>query len=154
MNKLDNLLNQLEANVSRHETLNQNISQANVGWHIEHSLLTINRITNFLIKSNPNDYQWNFNLIRIVLMTTKKFPRGKGKAPEVVQPKGNIDRNSLLTHILLTRNKINELNTLPKDKYFEHPYFGKMKLKQSMGFLEIHTKHHLDIIDDIINQLD
>jgi hypothetical protein len=152
MNKLDNLLNQLEANVSHHETLNQKVSEATIGWHIEHSLLVINGITNRLIKSNPNDYTWKFSFIRIVLMTTKKFPRGKGKAPEVVQPKGNIDKNSLLTHILLTRNKINELNTLPKDKYFEHHFFGKLKLKQAINFLEIHTKHHLDIIADIINQ--
>ena len=152
MTKLANLLTLLEKNVSHYETLNQKVSEANVGWHIEHSLLTLNRITNFLISSNPNDYQWNFNFIRIVLMATKKIPRGKGKAPEVVLPKGNINQDSLLTHILLTRNKINELKTLPNDKYFEHPFFGKMKLKQSMNFLEIHTKHHLVIIADIINQ--
>jgi hypothetical protein len=102
MTKLANLLTLLEKNVSHYETLNQKVSEANVGWHIEHSLLTLNRITNFLISSNPNDYQWNFNFIRIVLMATKKIPRGKGKAPEVVLPKGNINQDSLLTHILLT----------------------------------------------------
>lgn len=152
MNKLGNLLHLLETNVSHHETLNQHISQANVGWHIEHSLLVINGITNRLIKSNPNDYTWKFSFTRIVLMITKKFPRGKGKAPEVVQPKGNIDKNSLMTHVLLTRNKINELKTLPKDKYFEHHFFGKLKLKHAINFLEIHTNHHLDIIEDIINK--
>lgn len=152
MNKLDNLLNLLESNVSHHETLNQKVSQASIGWHIEHSLLTLNGITNFLIKSNPTDYKWKFNFIRIVVMTMKKFPRGKAKAPEVVQPKGNIDKNSLLTHISVTRNKINELKTLSKDRYFEHPFFGKLKLKQTINFLEIHTKHHLDIIEDIINK--
>ena len=79
----------------------------------------------------------------------KKIPRGKAKSPEVVLPKGIIDNNSLLTHISVTRNKINELKTLPKDRYFEHPFFGKLKLKQTINFLEIHTKHHLDIIEDI-----
>jgi len=41
------------------------------------------------------------------------------------------------------------LKTLPKDRYFEHPFFGKLKLKQTINFLEIHTMHHLDIIEDI-----
>lgn len=152
MNQLDNLLGMLETKVPHYETLNQHISQATVGWHIEHALLTLNGVTNRLIKSNPSDYTWKFNFIRIVVLTTRKFPRGKGKAPEVVQPKGTIDKNNLQSHIVLTRNKINELKTLHKDKYFEHPFFGKLKLKQTINFLEIHTKHHLEIIEDIINQ--
>ena len=149
MKKLNNLLDQLEANVSHYETLNQKVSEANVGWHIEHSLLSLNGVTNLLIKSNPNDYTWKFNFIRIVVLTMKKIPRGKAKSPEVVLPKGIIDNNSLLSHISVTRNKINELKTLPKDRYFEHPFFGKLKLKQTINFLEIHTMHHLDIIEDI-----
>jgi len=149
MKKLDNLLNQLEANVSHYETLNQKVSEATIGWHIEHSLLLLNGVTNLLIKSNPKDYTWKFNFIRLVVLTMKKIPRGKAKSPEVVLPKGILDNNSLLTHISVTRNKINELNTLPKDRYFEHPFFGKLKLKQTINFLEIHTNHHLDIIEDI-----
>ena len=152
MNKLDILLNQLETKIPHHEKLNQKASHASIGWHIEHSLLTLNGITDFLIKSNPNDYKWKFNFIRIVVLTMGKIPRGRAKSPEVVQPKVNIDKNSLLIHIIETRNKINELKTLSKDSYFEHPFFGKLKLQQTINFLEIHTKHHLDIIEDIINK--
>lgn len=152
MNKLDILLNQLETKIPHHEKLNQKASHASIGWHIEHSLLTLNGITDFLIKSNPNDYKWKFNFIRIVVLTMEKIPRGRAKSPEVVQPKVNIDKNSLLIHIIETRNKINELKTLSKDSYFEHPFFGKLKLQQTINFLEIHTKHHLDIIEDIINK--
>ena len=152
MNKLDILLNQLETKIPHHEKLNQKASHASIGWHIEHSLLTLNGITDFLIKSNPNDYKWKFNFIRIVVLTMEKIPRGRAKSPEVVQPKENIDKNSLLIHIIETRNKINELKTLSKDSYFEHPFFGKLKLQQTINFLEIHTKHHLDIIEDIINK--
>jgi len=152
MNKLDILLNQLENKIPHHEKLNQKASHASIGWHIEHSLLTLNGITDFLIKSNPNDYKWKFNFIRIVVLTMGKIPRGRAKSPEVVQPKVNIDKNSLLIHIIETRNKINELKTLSKDRYFEHPFFGKLKLQQTINFLEIHTKHHLEIIEDIINK--
>jgi hypothetical protein len=80
----------------------------------------------------------------------KKIPRGKAKAPKVVQPKANLDNEGLLNHLSLTRNKIKTLETLSKDKYFNHPFFGDLKLGQSINFLEIHTKHHLNIIEDII----
>jgi Protein of unknown function (DUF1569) len=152
MSKLDDLLNQLETKVLYHEILNQKTSKASIGWHIEHSLLTLNRITDFLIKSNPKDYKWKFNFVRIVVLKMKKIPRGRAKSPAVVQPKGNINNNSLLSHILETRNKIKELKILSKDRYFEHPFFGKLSLQQTINFLEIHTKHHLDIIDDIIKK--
>jgi len=149
-NKLEKLLDQLEDKIPFCRELNQEVSQANVGWHIEHSLLTLDEIINFLIQSNPNDYKWKFNFIRIVVLTMKKIPRGKAKSPKVVQPKENIDNNDLLMHISKTRYKIKELENISADKYFEHPFFGKLRLRQTKIFLEIHTKHHLEIIEDII----
>lgn len=150
MHDLGKLLNQLEINIPFCKTINKEISQVNVAWHIEHSLLTLNGITDVLIDSNPNDYKWKFNFIRIVVLTIKKFPRGRAKSPEVVRPKLNVNNISLLNHLSVTRTKIKELDFLSKDKYFEHPYCGKLKLKQAINFLEIHTKHHLEIIEDII----
>lgn len=149
MNNLDNLLNRLETKIRHCETFDKEISQANVAWHIEHSLLTLNGITDFLIQSNPNDYKWKFNFIRIIVLTMKKIPRGRAKSPEVVLPKGSVDENSLKTHLSETRKKIKELEFLSNDKYFEHPFFGKLKLRQTINFLETHTKHHLEIIEDI-----
>lgn len=151
MNNLDNLINQLESRIEFAENLNQKISQANAGWHIEHSLMTINGITDFLINSDPDDYKWKFNLTRIAVLTIRKIPRGRAKSPEEVQPGVNINNISLQKHISETRKKIQELEFISKDKYFEHPYFGKLKLEQTINFLEIHTIHHLEIIKDILN---
>jgi hypothetical protein len=39
---------------------------------------------------------------------------------------------------------------MSSDKYFEHPYFGKLRLNKTIKFLEIHTNHHLEIINDIL----
>jgi hypothetical protein len=78
----------------------------------------------------------------------KKIPRGRAKSPEVVQPKGSVDENSLKTHLSKTRKKIKELEFLSNDKYFEHPFFGKIKMRQTINFLETHTKHHLEIFED------
>ena len=151
MNKLENLITKLETNIPFFEMTNPAISAGSVGWQIEHSLLTLNGIANSLIQSDPAAYKWKFNFIRLVVLTTKKIPRGRAKSPEVVMPKGSIDQAKLEVLLSDTRNKCNQLAFLPANKYFEHPYFGKLKLKQTITFLEIHTNHHLEIIQDIIS---
>ena len=98
MNKINNLLNQLEAKISNGENLNLVISKGNVAWHIEHSLLTINLIINALIQSNPKNYKWKFSFIRMVVLLMKKIPRGKAKSPKVVLPQENISNDSLIKH--------------------------------------------------------
>lgn len=151
MNKISNLLNQLEAKISNGENLNQEISKGNVAWHIEHSLLTLNLISDSLVQSNPKNYKWKFSLIRMVVLLTKKIPRGRAKSPKVVLPDENINNESLIKHLSLTRDNIMKLETLSKDRYFTHPFFGDLTLNQTINFLEIHTKHHLEIIEDIIS---
>lgn len=151
MNKLENLITKLETNIPFFEMTNPAISAGSVGWHIEHSLLTLNGIANSLIQSDPAAYKWKFNFIRLVVLTTKKIPRGRAKSPEVVMPKGSIDQAKLMALLTETRFNCKELSFLQADKYFEHPFFGKLKSKQTISFLEIHTNHHLEIIQDIVS---
>ena len=150
MNEIENQLFQIEGKVSQFEKLNKEISSSNVGWHIQHMLLTINSIIESLSHSNPKDYKWTFNFIKIVIMTMNKIPRGKGKAPKKVQPNGDYTIESLTKHLLETRINTEQLKSMKNNKFFEHPSFGKLKLKKAINFMGIHTKHHLDIINDII----
>lgn len=150
-NNLNNLLGELENKISFGKITNQHISQGSVAWHIEHSLLVLDGVIESLKKSNPKEYKWTFNFMRMVALTIKKFPRGKAKAPKSVRPTENISENNLKAHLAQTRNKIDELKVIPKDSYFEHPFFGKLALGQTINFLEIHTKHHLNIINDSID---
>lgn len=150
MNKLDQLLDKIESKIPFYEANNQAFSKSNVGWQIEHILLTLNAIIGALAKSDPKGYEWKFSFFRTLILTTKKIPRGKVKAPDAVQPKGGSNTENLLVQLSKTREKIKVLNTLNKGHYFKHPYFGKLNTKQTVNFLEIHTKHHLKIIDDIL----
>jgi hypothetical protein len=151
MKQIDKLISKLETNIPFFDKTNPAISAGSVGWHIEHSLLTLNGIANSLIQSNPAAYKWKFNFIRIVVLTTKKIPRGRAKSPEVVMPKGSIDQAKLMALLTETRSNCKELSFLQADNFFEHPFFGKLKLKQTITFLEIHTNHHLEIIRDIVS---
>ena len=151
MHKLLQYIKELESKIPNLEVYKSDISKSNVGWHIEHSLLTIERIIKAVEKSNPDNYTWSFKLSRMLVFTTQKITRGKAKAPKVVLP-NTYDEQTLLEHLKIVRSKIQELANVSSDKYFEHPYFGNLRLNKTIKFLEIHTKHHLEIINDIMKK--
>ena len=118
MSGLENLLNRIETKIPFYESSNHSVSKSNVGWHIEHILLTINKVSGAIAKSDPNTYSWKFSFSRLLIMTIKKLPRGKVNAPDVVQPKEIFNTETLLTHLSKTREKIKALETINKDNYF------------------------------------
>ncbi len=149
MQPLQELLVELGQSIPAFEQMNPNISKSSVGWHIEHTLLTINRIVGAVEKSDPSEYQWEFNLSRSYVYAFNRIPRGKGKAPKVVQPDEGFTIESLKTHCEKAQYQIEKLKQFAPRQFFLHPYFGKLNVKQTNKFLQIHTKHHLDIIRDI-----
>jgi hypothetical protein len=150
MEKLKKLIQDLESKIQNQEMLNPTISKSSVGWHIEHTLLTMNLIIGALQKSNPENYKQSFNFYRVLVFAMNKIPRGKAKAPKIVQPKEDFNIESLKSHLEKAKTKLAELNSIGNKNYFEHPYFGHLTLKPTIKFLEIHTNHHLQIINDII----
>ncbi len=150
MPSLNSYLDILESHFPNFEYSNENVSKASVGWHLEHSLLVINGITSTLSKSEPELYKWKFNFKRMFVWTTGKIPRGKGTAPSTVQPKEEITLEGLKSQLEKTRTRLVQLEALSEDKFFEHPYFGQIKKKDTVKFLGIHTKHHLTIVADML----
>lgn len=150
MHRLTHYIDRLEKHRLVHHKANSQISKSSVGWHIEHSLKVIIQIVAAVEKSNPNDYKWKFNVNRLLIWTINRIPRGKAKAPKVVEPEGEITVESLSQSITKARTALGKVNELKQNNYFKHPYFGDLNLKPTKTFLNIHTHHHLKIIDDII----
>jgi hypothetical protein len=148
--ELKNCITQLELGIPQFEKQNLSVSYSNVGWHIEHSLMVFNSIIETTSKSNPKDYKWSFNLKRMVIFAKEKIPRGIAKAPRSVLPKMDYTRESLLNHLEKAKVKLEELIKMDHQLFFNHPGFGNLRLKQTIKFLAIHTKHHLDIIKEIL----
>lgn len=151
MKEITALIIALEEKVPMLQHENLKISKAKVGWHIQHSLMVINSIIDALKKSEQANYRWKFNLGRYYILFINKIPRGKGKAPKVVQPKDAFTKELLIESVALAKQNIHELRHLQKNHYFIHPYFGMLNLKPSIRFLQIHTQHHLNIINDILH---
>ena len=149
---LNNLLSQIEATIPSKDRINNAVSTSDVGWQLDHSLKVINRVCGILQKTNPNKYKRNFNLIRSVLFTLNFFPRGKAKAPKIVMPPELITAEDLKNQLELARTNIKNIEPLDKHGFFIHHIFGTLSKSQTMRFLELHTRHHLKIVDDILNQ--
>lgn len=148
---LAQLIEELEKNISNANKIDQSISQRGVDWHIDHSLKVIIGVIKSLIKSEEKDYKWKFNFIRLVCLTLAYFPKGKAKAPKVVNNREEIQLADLSSQLQLVKELLANKSKLKPQSNFKHPYFGLLNLKQSQRFLAIHTKHHLKIIEEIIN---
>jgi hypothetical protein len=150
MKNLDAILPELANYIADYNQFNHAISEASVGWHIEHSLLVIKQVTATVAQSEPKLYKSKFNLSRFFVFLLKTIPRGKAKAPKVVIPVDEITIETLQESLKNTYQAIAYLKDCQENQYFMHPFFGQLNKKQTIKFLEIHTEHHLKIIRDIL----
>ena len=152
MDELTSLIFALESKIPFYETENKRVSNADVGWHLQHSLLVINGIIKSLEKSNPKEYKWSFNYKKMLVLISGKIPRGVGRAPKSVQPTEVISKALLVQETELAKASIALLSAMHPDQHFLHPYFGKLNVKPTIKFLKIHTRHHLHIINDMLRK--
>lgn len=151
MDKLNAIINKLESHIADFEKTNPTVSKSTIGWQIDHSFLVINNVVDAIKKSNPSDYKWKFNKNRfLVYFILRKIPRGKVRAPKSVQPYEEITLAHLKNKVEITRNNVAKLESLETKNYFTHPFMGDLNLKTTVRFLELHTNHHLKIIEDIL----
>jgi hypothetical protein len=150
MINLEESLLKLKAYVAYENCRNEKISKVNVSWHIEHSLLVLSKIIETANLSNPERFKSGFNLSRVLIFALKKFPRGKGKAPEIVKPKQTepVDFEKLFKNTL---EDLETLKALQPNSYYAHPVLGQLNKKNIFKLLDIHTNHHIGIIKDIIS---
>ena len=150
MNKINNLLNNLEAQIENYSSLNKTISEGNVGWHIVHSCLVINSVCGAVLKSDASKFIKKFSFKAFLVLLLNSFPRGKAKAPSFTMPSEELSPTSILKSIQAARASIEALSKAEKNQYFTHPIFGDLNTGQTFKFLGVHTNHHLKIIKDIL----
>ncbi len=147
---LEPLLVEVENAIQYRDQKDPEVSKVDVAWQLDHILKTINRITEALEASNPSDYSNSINAARIFSLTAGYIPRGRAQSPDVVRPPEVILTEDIYVQLQEARANINTLNILDENTNFEHPYFGQLSKAQAIRFMEVHTKHHLKIVDDIL----
>lgn len=145
-------LGEMESYIEHMTKLNLKVSKASVGWHLAHNLKVIHSILGSLDESNPEQYRKKFSWMKELVYLTGRIPRGKARSPKKVRPEENISEKELQDQIDIARARIGIIPKLPKNAFFEHPYFGHIRRDETEKFLVIHTEHHLKIIRDILSK--
>lgn len=147
---LNRHLDEMEEYIPFIKTRDEKVSKVDIGWHLDHCLKVINGVFATLKSSNPENYRPKFKFSRVMVFTFGRFPRGKVKAPVAVLPSGEIDQKDLMAQLQEARENFSNYDSLHRNNYFRHPYFHHLNKKHSKRLLEVHTKHHLKIIRDIL----
>ena len=150
MRNIEKYLDEIYSYVNHEHQLNKAVSTVNVGWHIEHTSLVIIKIIETVTKSDPKKYKWKFSLTRLIIFLQNKFPRGKAKAPDIVKPK-QIEKTNFAQLLIETKEALQRLKQADPNQYFRHPIFGDLNKKNTFIMLDIHTRHHLQIVKDILS---
>jgi len=143
------ILKQVENYIEFDQKVNPIISNETIGWHIAHSCMVINSITNAIVQSNPLNAKPVFSAAYYWVLLTNHIPRGKAKAPNIVIPKQSITQEQIEQEVELAKANLQTLASAQKDKYFTHPIFGDLDVPKTLKFFAVHTNHHLKIIRDI-----
>jgi len=80
MKEIDELINQLEANIEFDNLIDLTISKVAIGWHIDHSLKVLNGVVTVLKNSNPEEYQKKFNLMKKINFLARFYSKRKSKS--------------------------------------------------------------------------
>lgn len=148
---LEKEIGQISNSIQHYKKQNDSVSKTGVDWHLDHSLKVILAVSDFIKKSDPKNYKWNFSFLRTFIFIIGQFPRGKAKAPKITTSNEKITTEQLIQQLTLVKKQLSEIENLPKKSHFKHPIFGVLNLKQTMKFLKLHTRHHLKISDEIIS---
>lgn len=151
-NFLVHQFSRIETLILKRDIKNLEVSQVDVAWHLDHLLKTINQLTRALENSNPAEFSSRFSLQKVFVFTTGRIPRGVAQSPSSVRPPNVILTDNLYAQLAEARDKVSKISTLDENAFFQHPVFNTINRDQTRRFLEIHTNHHLRIIDDILNK--
>ncbi len=148
-------IDRLEAMLGRFALREPGISNWSVGEHLEHiieaNLFTLKKIDKN-IENGPEPGP-KLKLIGRLVLFWGWIPKGSGKSPSFLIPKGNTleqVRHALNEYTHLTATLDSHPYTLQKSRYaFPHPFFGMLTVKQWLRMTEVHTNHHLKIMQAI-----
>lgn len=149
---LEEQLVTIEGFFDKKDISNPEVSKSGVGWHLDHILKVINNISDSLAISNPSDYTSTFNTQRVFVLTTGFIPRGAAQAAASVTPPDTILLDSLRLQLENAKQNLNAFENLNAEAHYKHAVFDNLNRDQTRRFLEVHTRHHLKIVADILGQ--
>lgn len=140
----------LDALVGYRSAVTPRVSRWPVGMHIHHCSLTMVGVTRAVMRQSGPRPRWTPNLLRTTVLLTGRIPRGRAQTPAEARPTPGCDERQLLSVLRDADDIVRELVDAPADAWFHHFALGIIRMRSVPRFLEVHNRHHLRIIRDIL----
>lgn len=140
----------LESAISRSGVLNESVSSWSVGDHIEHACLAAGGLAVALCSGRSPAFSGGQSDWKEHVLIEGTIPRGTIKAPAAAQPKTGLTAAQLHTMVRKTRERLVKASEVDSVRTANHPILGPMTRDEVLRFVEVHTRHHREIIADIL----
>ena len=145
-------LDELNHYIPRCSVQCEKVSKWTVGMQIEHCILGTGGICDAIGHSKPHTGKIKKGLLRRIIFLTGTIPRGRGKAPDASLPNEEITELGLRELLSKAKLSVQQAAESNYECWWAHIRFGVMKRDEALKFVEIHNKHHLKIISDILSK--
>lgn len=92
-----------------------------------------------------------FSIERTVVLRFGYIPRGRSRSPEFTKPKASVPVEDLLALLDKSAREIARVPSFDRAAWFHHPLLGPMDRDQALRFVQVHHRHHLKIVADIVS---
>lgn len=147
-----NTLDMIEERIPRLTASNPRVSAWSVGQQLHHVLLATNGIARALTDSVPGARRPDFNPLRWAVLLAGDFPRGRGRAPKNAWPSDDVTEGELRGLLASGRDALDRAARAHPHAWWRHFAFGVMRRDAAIRFLHIHNRHHLKIVDEILER--
>jgi len=151
LRKINAQLDKINSLLKSEDKFNKDISNWSSYKQLEHILIVKKNLTELIIKNKEPEEKKPRTFLSYVVLIFGHIPRGKAKAPSIVEPQGVAQKEleKLLDEVKESIEGIREGKYQADLVVMNHPYFGGLTSSECLRFLEVHTNHHLKIINDI-----
>lgn len=139
-----------EALLPHRSAIAPSVSRWSVGMHIHHAALVMHGVVDSAFSCREAAPRWSPNLLGRVVLLTGRMPRGRAPAPEATRPSDSPHEGLLLTALHAATLAVRRLPAAPANVWFRHFALGVLRGRSVSRFLEVHNRHHLRIISDIL----
>ena len=150
--QLDDLASEIANLVSQGACYSTAVSAWTVGQHLEHTLISISSCIKGLLYQTPFVGVREKNEYRDYLFKHESIPRGAIAAPAVAMPSSDATEKTITRLLRKTSNRIRVFSDIVENRTILHPIMGVLSRDECAHFLVIHTRHHLAIIADIMQE--
>ncbi len=126
------------------------VSEWSIGMHVHHCCLAMVGFCQSLIASTPPTPRSRFSLVRAVVFSSGRIPRGRGRSPDAGLPRQDVSPVELWTLLDQSERILTEVHDLDPKTWCRHVAFGVLDRDKTLRFILIHNRHHLRIISDIV----